>query len=317
MKVQRRRQYGVRRHPYAGAVRSGLSLAAGLAYKGLGSYVKSRLGSARESAPITNQFDARLRYKRKPMPKARRLRWKKFSGKVKHVMLQATPLQNYVCDNLGGVQTAATDQQNTFSAILGGTQVTNNDELMRIFFQQFGVATAALCAPYVLYVKSMSLDIQITNTGTSRAVIDVYTVMCRKSYELSSQIADQYNLLFNEQSNLGGRSSTHPATTPFQNPLFCKYWRITKKSEIILGAGNYTTLQMRIPYNKKIYGRQIISFPQGIPGISRGYLFQVRGAPEDNLGSARLASATVTWKAQTTVNYCRPPGDTDMGAGST
>lgn len=317
MKQVARRQYRPAPYGLRGFASRALSTASGAALRAGASYVKTKLGRRfSEGSPLTNQYDARIRYVRKPMPKAKRRRWKRFTGKVKHVMLQMQPLQSYCDDNGGAVMTAAADAQTTSGIMLGGTQVTNNSELYEIFSDQFTLASVAAAKPYSLFIKSMSLDVQLTNTGSGRAVLDVYTLICRKSYEVASPIATQYTANYNEQTNISLASVTHPATTPWQNPLFLKYWRIIKKQEIILGSGNYTTLQMRIPYNKHLQGRLLTSCPQAIPGISRAFLFQVRGSPENNAGTARLQAVEVTWKSQITINYGRPPGQVTAGTGT-
>lgn len=274
--------------------------------------------NAIQSSVITTQKDLSSRYRRKSMPKWKRRKWRSFTKRVQHVMLQSQPLQSYCTDDGGSVKAVAADTQVTDGQMLGGTQATNNDELFQIFRAAYGAAlTTTTVDKYHLFVKSMCLDIQFTNThATNSAIVDVYTLLARKSINSATRIDVQYTNAFAEQGTLaiGAVSATHPATTPFQNGPFLQMWKVLNKRELLLGPGSVSTLQIRIPYNKYLSGKTVEICASQIPKLTRGILFQMRGVPQNNAGSPRLGATEVSWKSQITVVYGVPPSSTTSDA---
>lgn len=266
-----------------------------------------------DSGPITEQYDAARRYQRRPMPRRKRRLWRSFTKRVQHVMLQSQALMSYTRDLVSN-ETWAINKQGTFGYYLGGTTFTDNDELLQAFRNAYGSAlTSTTVDDYKLFIKAMSLDIQITNTGTQSCVVDVYTCLARKASNAGGQsIGSQYIALYGEQNSgqVVGPSWNEPSSTPFQNSLWCGYWKILQKKEILLGPGNTTTMQLRLPYNRMMYGKLLEYNLSYLPGITRAYLFQVRGVPRDNAGTAELAAGQVTIGRQWTVTYGLPPGNT-------
>lgn len=293
----------------------------------LKSYIKSRFKNkaAMNASPITTQHDLSYRYRRKAMPRYRRRRWKRFTRQVKHVMLQMNSLTSYSQDFSKRVTWSANDQA-TFGVMLGGTTPTNNDELYQIFRQAYGLSvTPTNVDSYKLYVKSMCLDVQITNTGSNGAILDVYELVCRKNWIRSVEgvttdetLEQSYATTYAEMDAVATGvtpDANSPASTPFQNGLFLKYWRIMRKKEILLGAGSVTTMQMRNPANKTLLGTVIETHRQAIPGFTRAYLFQVRGTPRNNSGTAELGAGEVAFATQHSVVWAIPPGSTITAAG--
>lgn len=276
-------------------------------------YKASGKKSAIDAGVISTQRDFATRYVRKRMPRRRRKRWVRFGKRVQHVIMQTQPLQTYTVDYAGAVKSFAVNLQTTDGQMLGGVSPSNNDELLQVFKAVYGSAlTISTIDKYKIFLKSMCLDVQLKNTGTSTVIVDVYTLLCRKSDKDSNRIDVSYTNAFAEQSaGSGGTvSATNPSTTVFQNPLFCSMWKILGKKEMLLGAGQTSTLQMRIPYNRWLNGKLLENNLQAIPGLTRAYLFQMRGAPENNVGTARLAAGEVTWMCQCTVAFGVPPSST-------
>lgn len=279
---------------------------------------KKSAGQAASSSIISTQYDVGSRYRRKRMPARKRKAWKRFSGKVKHVMLQMEGLSTVTNDNYKRVVTVAVDTQVTFGQMLGGVGATDNDEILAAFKSAYGaLLTTSTVDKYKLFLKSMCLDLQIRNTGSTQLILDVYEVVCRQNDASGSRIETTYGNSFAEQASglIGGVSSTNPAVTPFQNPLFLSAWRINSKKEILLGAGTTTTMQMRMPYNKMLYGKKVENNIQAIPGFTKAYLIQVRGTPENNSGTPRLSAGEVVVCGQTTVTYGIPPGEIQATTG--
>lgn len=273
-------------------------------------YKRRRTGGAVEPSVITAQHDVSNRYRRRAMPGYRRRKWVRFTKRVNHVMMQQTPLTTYTTDNAGAIRTVALDTQVTDGHILGGVSITGNRELLDIFQAAYGSGLGiSSLGPYKLFVKSMCLDVQISNTGVNGLIVDVYTVAARKNDELARTLRDQYNADFAQQltTGIGAVDGTNPATTPFQNAPFTRMWKVLEKKQIILATGQVTTLQIRLPHNRMISGKALQNNEAQLPGISRGFLFQVRGVPGKNASLPALLSGEFTWKAQTTIAYSLPP----------
>lgn len=291
-----------------------MSAASGIA-GAAGSYFGGKK-SITSSAPITTQHDVSNRYRRKPMPRYRRKKWKKFTNQVKHVMMQMNALSTYTIDFINN-ETWAVDKQVIFGFMLGGTQATNNDELFQIFRQAYSSAiTTSTVDDYKLFVKSLCLDVQLTNTGTAGCIVDVYTVIARSSDTVAETIGTQYLRLYAEQnSGAGGVGTTvdanSPASTPFNNGPWLQKWKILSKKEISLGVGSVTTMQLRNAANRILQGKTIESNPSYIPGYTRAFLFQVRGV---GTSVPNLAAGQITASRQFTVSYGIPPSGRNAAA---
>lgn len=288
-------------------------------YNALKNSAKSKGKQAQSSSSIiSNQYDVGSRYRRQRMPARKRRVWKRFTRRVKHVMLQMQAGSTFTSDNYQRLISVAANTQVTFGQMLGGVGATDNDELLAIFKSAYNPALSVTSTDkYKLFVKSMVLDLQIKNTGSSSVIIDVYEVVCRQSDVTTNRIETTFNNAFAEQQGalIGSVSATNPAVTPFQNPLFLSMWRVNSKKEILLGAGSTTTMQMRLPYNRMIYGKKLENNVQALPGITKAYLCQVRGTPENNAGSPRLSAGEIVVCGQTTVTYGIPPGETAATTG--
>lgn len=285
----------------------------------------NRTGSA--GAAITTQHDVSTRYRRKAMPRRRRKCWVRFTKRINHVIMRNAPLQSLSFDDCGAVISWVGNNQATDGILLGGTNAgSQSNELLRMFQAWFGATgNTAAQAARKLYVKSICLDIQMTNTGGAGCIVDVYHLVCRKGYNgttvsgvAPTQVVDgvplnqQYDDCFDEQGTLsiGAVDRLNPSTTPFQNSPFCSIWKIVKKTQILLGAGQVTTLQYRNSRPRTIEGKVLEMYPSQIPGYTTGVLFQFRGVPENNAGTPRLAAGAVTWRGQKTLTFAVPPGGT-------
>lgn len=266
------------------------------------------------SSVISTQFDQSMRYRRRSMPRRKRKAWKKFTKKVQHVALQMQPCQSFTNDNPGGVITVTTDQQLYGSVVLGGTYATNGQDLVfGAFKAAYGSAlTSTTVEKYRLFIKSMCCDLQIVNTGATAVLVDMYSMVVRKNYPVSTTLdaafTTTYNAIPASAGGLGTVDVDNPSVTPFNNSEWLQYFKINSKKEILLGAGQLTTLQLRSAKNRYLSGRMLNNNLLAPPG-SQAFFFMVRGIPENSAGTARLAAGTISWKAQLAITYAIPPGD--------
>lgn len=275
---------------------------------------RSRSRSSGGRSLTTEQRDSSTRYVSRRMPRRRRRRWVRFTRKVQHVMLQMGASQTFSA-KFATLKSWAADAQNYWAYMLGGVSATNNDELLKAFRVAYGSAlTLADLDDYRLFIKSLCLDVQFNNNSTEgkTAIVEVYHLAVRKPYNTATPLDTQYLDTFNEIPAQSGfsKSITDPGFTPFQNSVFCSHWKIVRKQQIQLGPGELSTMQLRIPYNKMLYGKSLETSPSMLRGLTQGLLFIVKGEPENNAGAARLSSGEIIWTTQTTVNYQIPPGST-------
>lgn len=318
-------QYGS--NPYARALFGTARLigtAAPTAYnigKKIYSMTRTKTKNTGVDAPImSTQHDQITRYRRKRMPRGKRKRWVSFTRKVRHVDLQMQPLQIYTKEGTINL-TSAANQSQIWSRMAGGTTVTNNDELFRIFAAQFNTAVLANMVDYRIFVKSLAMDIQLTNNGTTTLIVDVYTLRCRKTFASATDVAGQYNAALTEVAaapNAGTLSVNGTATTVFDAPNFCEFWQTMRKREVLIGAGVTSTFQIRLPVNKMIEGKVLQSNLQAIPFYTKAMLFDWHGPPNNQgaAGAAQFAPTSVTFGYQTVVHYAVVPGTNTKSAGS-
>lgn len=225
---------------------------------------KKRTGT--DASPLTYQHDSALRYRKKRMPRRKRKQWVRFVRKVSAVDLSMQPLQIYTSEGTTN-QSSSANQAQVWSRVLGGTQLSGNDEIYQIFQGAYNVANVAACAPYKIFIKSMCLDIQVSNNGSYPVIIDVYTLQSRQKYATASDVGAHFLGALSElQSPAGGGSVTtnKTALTVFDAPNFCSYWKVLQKREVVIGSNNVATFQMRAPVNRHIEGKDLSSAVQCI-----------------------------------------------------
>lgn len=318
------------RSKYAQLVRRGgygsgtLIGAASRAARGIAPYVSSaavagaaalrasmnKKNSTTQSSIISNQHDVSTRYVKRRMPRYKRKRWTRFVKRVRHVELQQQPLQIYTKTVHNAGSTAA-GNGSFFGVMLGGTTASNNnDELFQVFKGAYNLANAAACSAYRIFIKSMCLDVILANTGSSTIIFDVYRVRCRQSWSAADTLSTMFNTTLSEvkaDSTTGTISATDAAITPFDNPNFCSYWKVLSKKEVIVSAGNVSTMQIRMAKNRHLEGKVLGTNPQAIPGYTEGFFITWHGAPN---ATPTWAATGLTISSTTTVHYAIPPGKT-------
>lgn len=302
--------------PEANAVYSAVK-AAYKQYKG-GSKTKRRRMNPLDSV-ITNQYDVAGRYKYKRMPKYKRKKWVAVLKRSQFIDQKSQPLLSHTI-SYGVNVTWANDLQRSFGFSIYPIQmgVTGQErDLLDIFIREFGGTTVADQAGRKLFFKSAVLDVQMRNTGSVSHIIDVYRIRLKMNWPTSRTIEGQFLDSFADQS-VTGVGANDPAVTPFQNPSFCRIWKVLSKKEILLSAGQTTTMQIRDPRNRQITGRQLQSEVTGIPYVTYGYLFQARGVPGlTSVGPPALygpVAGEVTVSIQKTYNYALVPGNANRDA---
>lgn len=230
-----------------------------------------------------------------------------FHDRVLEVVNGAAPVQAYVQDNAGAVKTITADQVvNDGVLACALTSASSNDDIRQCFYNAYTLASDAACAGYKLQMRSCVMDVNWTNTGSAGVILDIYVLLCRKAYITggSVNVDTQFTAQFADQS--GTLSATNTAVTPFQNPGFLQYWKITSHKMVHLKAGEVCNMQIRQNRRKWLDGKVLTQMINGVPGYTKAIFFQMRGTVENNAGTARYSGGTVSWKARKTYTYQFP-----------
>lgn len=230
---------------------------------------------------------------------------RRFARRVLEVVNGHSPLQTYIQDNGGTTKTGSADQvtRDSFS-LCGLTIPTNQDDIRQMFYSAYSLASDAACAGYRLQFRSACLDCNLTNIGTSGCLVDVYFLLSRRPYGSAVTIDTQFANQFAEQS--GTVSAVNTAVTPFQNPGFLTYWKVTGHKSVHLKVGESMNFQVRQNVRKWLDGKVLTTQINAIPQWTKGLLFEFRGEPEDNAGTPRYSACKVAWKARKTYSYQFP-----------
>lgn len=258
------------------------------------------------SSITTEQRDSSTRYVSRGG--RRRSRSVRFARRVQYAVMRSGALQSFT-DEFGSVGTITANQQSWDGFIVGGTTVVNNDIFLRAFQVAHGAAlTSTTVDDYSLYVRTICTDFQFTNVGTSTLIMDFYSLLCRRNYGSADALVNHLSSAVGETPAQTGYSfsGTNVGYTLFQVPLFLQFWKILKKWQVQLGAGETTTFQVRIPVNRLMRGKVLETHLQAIPKLSRAVMWSVKGAPESNAGVLRYAAGSYVYATQTTLNYQLP-----------
>jgi len=275
------------------------------------SYVTSKAKRSRSDVGdndiITTQHDTKLRYLKSSYSRKQKSR-KRFIKKVRRAVFSDVGLRSWVSDDGGAQKLVSANQQGHDGVLLGGIQQTNNNELLSAFRVAYENATGTIndFKDNKVYVKSMCLDLHITNTGAGTAEIDIYQVRMRKDYASNDRLDTMYTSTFNDAAAPSGfsRTLTTPGVTPFQNSNFCEHFKILSKRTVLLSAGQVTSLQLRTG-PRYFDGHALLRNQMGIPGYTKGYLLVYRGVPFFDGVSVVRRNIELCWTQERTMSVAR------------
>lgn len=298
-----------------------------------------------QSSVSTEQRDASMSYVKSRMPRAKKRIWKSFSRKFESALLRTQPLQSAVYNDLqivkssaGATGAAVANRVAIFSAGLyciaadavqdgppptaAGHRYseTGNGEIKDIFNAAYGSVNFD---SYKLMFRTACMDITITNNDSNAqgmVFLDVYKIVNKYDNNTNTTIRADYftNLEEQDTSGIGGYSSgqicTNVGITPFQNPNFCKRWKILSKRSMVIQPSDSVRVQLRDTRNHWVLGK-IMNVNSGYyPKLGYGYLFIARGSvnstiptetPIGRFGNTRSVSLLVN--VSKTYQYYLPP----------
>lgn len=324
-------------HGFGGGHVHHLNRALKLGYRVAQQYRHHQRQRARNMAPdsekptggITNQFDERVLYRAKGKHRGRS-KSAKHAAQIRRAMADlpigqysfteaaaaltcSTGGQNYFSVSLFGVDASATTNHGTFgnSGTTLGTAGMSKGHIRNLFNDEDN----NLSANYTVDPQLCRADVYVTNTGSQTLVMDIYEIVCRKDVTRAQEqsnlgygdIQDMFgNIGFGSTINTGGSqpTSTGFGTTPFQGRVFCEYWKIVKKTRILLSAAQAWMQQFKQHRPKYLTNQQYSEYAgyTAKRGLTKGLLFIYYGA--DAAHTAVTLDATVHYylkaKANTT-----------------
>lgn len=253
---------------------------------------------------VTSQYDRKLVYRKRTMPRFKKRRWRKFKQRVLAVSektlgtstivrnnlitntFNMTPAnstnQNYVQLALYSVYSAGSDDLNDIKIISGDTRLKNSS---KIIFQS-GILDITM------RLQSQLAQSPATGNSSLSAEIDVYELSMNSTTGQSGEATDLVSAFTNghtDTSNIPGLTTALQATsrgwTPFDCPEALSQYKIKiwKKTKYFLSAEQTATYQIRDP-KRHIFSKDSIPTAQSVnwQGVTRWVFIVFKPVPGYN-----------------------------------
>jgi len=269
--------------------------------RGFGSLTQTQRRNITSGIGTTTQYDRKLIYRKKYMPRYKKRRWRAFIKKVNAVtdkdLGSRTVVRNDQINSQITMSTANEAVQQAFSLSLYGNEATGfepSNDLRRIR-QDTDLGTTGK-----MIFTSGIFDMTVTNTSSRfadsvnpsiRLEVDVYEITSRKDFGNVGTGASAKNLpeVFGEgatdTANIPGLSNTLSITrrgaTPWDFPSAISEYglKILKKTKYFINERDTFTYQIRDP-KRHILDRQKLNMDgQNMPGMTRFLYIIFRPVP--------------------------------------
>lgn len=261
----------------------------------------------------TAHHDQKLKYRYKRMPKRKRRRYVRRVKFVKHALSTELPKFKYTFHEKTNVSIALNKQAmfarfSAFGIPAAGAAIstggTHYNPVVNAWQHMSGFADATL--PDVVYAQkwrqlSHTQNISITNYGSTTVLLDIYRVVCRKTFSNATYITPETTNGKEETAlMLKMGDSIIPVNiaedtigvTPFQMGPFTTHFKILQVKEVQLPAGDTTTLSFRDPKNRYLSMHQLIG-KVFMKGMTQGYVFRAKALPSTSAGDNPATSLGV------------------------
>lgn len=252
---------------------------------------------------VTTQHDAQSRYRRGRGSRRGSRRGRRFRYRVLQTVNSLQPLSVYtVVQSAQG--TTANNAQSYYGVGLFCTKMTGMNDLQNIFTDAgVDLATATNTSSKVV-IKSACLDVQARNNGSNDLFLDIYEILCVRDTNSSSTPASLFSTYFAEQTTITAASSTSVAVSVFENPDFCRHFKVLKKSTTMINPGDCVSMQMRYGKDRVISGNTVNDYQGCIPKLSKFYFFMWHGVPVlDGTPKAVISSTDIIFSYQKAYKY--------------
>jgi len=166
-----------------------------------------------------------------------------------------------------------------------------------------------------LYMKDIHINSEFMNTSAITAVVDVYTLICRRSCNKTPE--DMMSAMSNTVAVPTNSSSWTYATvgaSPYDCPQLVANWKIVNKKSKILAGGETFNMTHKVKVNK-VYDQAMMyneldggeaNVTQYLSGLTITTLVIVRGTPTAGVGNpndAGLGGVKLAMWYNTKINY--------------
>lgn len=301
--IRRARNYTQIRIPYGAVVRT--------QFRPRGGRTMTQFGRRQVTAGqgVTSQYDRKVVYRKKSMPRRKRRQWKKFVQKVTAVQMKNIGTKTVLFNRLGGQTWSGSGQWFMTYTLYGkdGQSDSNirthgNRDIADIFLNDPDTQDATA----KLLFGSGVLDLTIVNNSTiasgtgqnASLEVDVYEIMYSKTFDAPSALAYWEDAATNTGLiNPGGIAGLQPTTrgcTPFDfSEALSNGPKILKKTKFFLGQSETATYQLR-DAKTHVFNKRFIDDGDSncvIRKITKTLLVVAKGVPTVN-------SATVNYNIQ-------------------
>lgn len=252
---------------------------------------------------VTTQHDAQGRYSRGRGSRRGARRGRRFRYRVLQTVNSLQPLSVYtVVQSAQG--TTSNNTQSYYGVGLFCTKMTGMNDLQNIFTDAgVNLATAANTSSKVV-IKSACLDVQARNNGSNDLFLDIYEVLNVRDTNSASTIASLFSTYFAEQTTITAASSTSVAVSVFENPDFCRHFKVLNKKTTVINPGDCVSMQMRYGKDRIISGSTVNDYQGCIPKLSKFYFFMWHGVPVlDATPKAVIGSTDIIFSWQKAYKY--------------
>lgn len=271
---------------------------------------------------VTTQYDRKLVYKKKYMPRGRKRRWKKFVNRVNAVgekdLGSRTVLFNRsitaTCDvaNTHGCLTLALYSQKSSDSHLNDLNNVANYELVTDTTSETGQTGQYVDMTTKMLFQSAVMDITIRNSSTllttegevstysldgkAKLEVDIYEMTMRNradsgntAYSNLSDIFEDYNNTTRNLGNSGtGITIKDRGATPFEIPFVLGRYglKVIKKTKFFIPNGDTITYQIRDPKRYSVQ-RNKLAEETGFnrPGMTKIYYIIFKLVPGLTIGN--------------------------------
>jgi len=275
-----------------------------------GSRTMTRTGSGGSGSGVTNQYDAKVIYRRRRVPgrKLRRIKRAKRSFIRKYTTLLGC--NQFVKTNTQDISSGANTQVVTSFMFCGAGIVDPHQDLASI---KTNIQTSGTAVNWrkneTLYIKRAVCDVTLFNSSaTATADIDVYLIKVRKNIANATSIDGFFTTQLTSEQKPDGSAATGITTstigtTPFQAPQFCSYLSILKKTKYLISAGQSVHFQFKQGF-RSINGEATLdgAFFRGFMGVliiwNGVYQTSILGFPSATLGVTYQRTYNVKYMAE-------------------
>ena len=307
---------------------------------------KPRAAVAATDNPLTTQHDFKVDYRRRRRTRQLRRRIKRakrFTRNVVDSYVRATESKKKVAKLAMFTRTAAADTSNYFGCLLHTADGVFTGDNPQADWREFFIEGSAenrqgwddylntSIGPVYPHISrrsrafrchSSNMELTIRNTGAKSALVTVYRVVCKRSFQAGGESIErlyEYGFKYSgritevDQPVEAGQpwgmwdfqmTPGQLTSTPFQSFMFTKHFNIYRRTKYQLAPGEEINLALKSNRPKTVSMSRTRGYSV-VAGLTHGYFVDFQGVPEFDGVSTNTASAQLS--VQKMVRYVLTP----------